>query len=93
MDNRQNRERRFWDRFAIYYDSFINKVFRKTYKAILENIESDLDLNYNVLEIGTGTGIIPFSIYSKVASIIATDISPEMVRVANKRIIKSEICQ
>jgi ubiquinone/menaquinone biosynthesis C-methylase UbiE len=91
MDNRQNRERRFWDRFANYYDSFINKVFRKTYKAILENIESDLDLNKNVLEIGTGTGIIPFSIYSKVSSIIATDISSEMVRVANQRLIKSEI--
>jgi ubiquinone/menaquinone biosynthesis C-methylase UbiE len=91
MDNRQNRERRFWDRFANYYDSFINKVFRKTYKGILENIESDLNLNRNVLEIGTGTGIIPFSIYSKVSSITATDISPEMVRVANQRLIKSEI--
>jgi len=91
MENRQNRERRFWDRFANYYDSFIDKVFRKTYKAILENIESDLDLNHNVLEIGTGTGIIPFSIYSKVSSIVATDISPEMVRVANQRLIKSEI--
>jgi ubiquinone/menaquinone biosynthesis C-methylase UbiE len=91
MDNRQNRERRFWDRFANYYDSFIDKIFRKTYKAILENMESDLDLNHNVLEIGTGTGIIPFSIYSKVSSIVATDISPEMVRVANQRLIKSEI--
>ncbi len=91
MDNRQNKERRFWDRFADYYDSFINKVFRKTYKAILENIESDLNLNHNALEIGTGTGIIPFSIYSKVSSIVATDISPEMVRVANQKLIKSKI--
>ena len=91
MNNRQNRERRFWDRFANYYDSFIDKVFSKTYKSILENINLDLDLNYNVLEIGTGTGIIPFSIYSKVSSITATDISPEMVRIANQKLIKSEI--
>ncbi|MFA6403377.1 MAG: class I SAM-dependent methyltransferase [Salinivirgaceae bacterium] len=91
MNNRQNKERRFWDRFANYYDSFIDKVFSKTYKSILENINSDLDLNYNVLEIGTGTGIIPFSIYSNVYSITATDISPEMVRIANQKLIKSEI--
>lgn len=91
MNNRQNKERRFWDRFANYYDSFINKVFSKTYKSILENINSDLDLNYNVLEIGTGTGIIPFSIYSKVSSVTSSDISPEMVRIANQKLIKSEI--
>jgi phosphatidylethanolamine/phosphatidyl-N-methylethanolamine N-methyltransferase len=91
MNNRQKKERRFWDRFAIFYDSFIDKVFRKTYKAILENIDSDLNLSHNVLEIGTGTGIIPFSIYSKVSSIIATDISPEMIRIANQKLKKSEI--
>jgi ubiquinone/menaquinone biosynthesis C-methylase UbiE len=91
MENRQKKERRFWDRFANYYDSFIDKIFKKTYKDIIENLESDLDLNQNVLEIGTGTGIIPFSIYSKVASIIATDISPEMIRVANQRLIDSNI--
>jgi ubiquinone/menaquinone biosynthesis C-methylase UbiE len=91
MNNRQNKESRFWDRFANYYDSFIDKVFRKTYKTILENIDSDLNLSHNVLEIGTGTGIISFSIYSKVSSIIATDISPEMVRVANQKLINSKI--
>jgi ubiquinone/menaquinone biosynthesis C-methylase UbiE len=90
MDNRQKKERRFWDRFANYYDSFINKVFRKSYSFILENIEPDLNLNHNVLEIGTGTGIIPFSICSKVSSIVATDISPEMVRVAKQKLLKAK---
>jgi ubiquinone/menaquinone biosynthesis C-methylase UbiE len=91
MDNRQKKERRFWDRFANYYDSFINIVFRKSYSFILENIESDLNLNHNVLEIGTGTGIIPFSICSKVSSIVATDISPDMIRNANQKLIKAKI--
>ncbi|MFO7669022.1 MAG: methyltransferase domain-containing protein [Bacteroidales bacterium] len=91
MDNRQKKERRFWDRFASYYDSFINKVFRKSYASILENIEPDLNLNHEVLEIGTGTGIIPFSICSKVSSIVATDISPKMVQIANQKLIKSKI--
>ena len=86
MNNRQNKERRFWDRFANYYDTFIDKVFRKTYQTILKNLDSDLNLSHHVLEIGTGTGIIPFSIYSKVSSIIATDISPQMVRIANQKL-------
>jgi ubiquinone/menaquinone biosynthesis C-methylase UbiE len=91
MENRQNKERRFWDRFANYYDSFIDKVFNKTYKTILENIESDLNISHSVLEIGTGTGIIPFSIYSKVSSIVAIDISPEMVRIANQKLERLKI--
>jgi ubiquinone/menaquinone biosynthesis C-methylase UbiE len=91
MDNRQNKERRFWDKFATWYDSFINKVFKKTYSAIIENIESDLNIGHNLLEIGTGTGIIPFSIYTKISSIVATDISSEMIRIANQKLKKSEI--
>ena len=91
MNNRQNKEKRFWNRFAKYYDSFINKVFRKTYKTILENIDADLNLNSKVLEIGTGTGIIPFSIYSKVSSIIATDISAGMIYIAKQKLEKSKI--
>jgi phosphatidylethanolamine/phosphatidyl-N-methylethanolamine N-methyltransferase len=91
MNNRQINEKRFWDRFAKYYDSFIDKIFGRTYKSILENINSDLNSTNNVLEIGTGTGIIPFSIYSKVSSIIATDISAEMIYIANQKLAKSKV--
>jgi len=38
-----------------------------------------------VLEIGTGTGMVPFSICSKVSSIIATDISPKMIQIAKHK--------
>lgn len=85
MDYRQNKERRFWDKFANIYDSFINVIFSTTYKSILDNLDSDLNATHNVLDIGTGTGIIPFSICLKVSSVIATDISPEMIRNANKK--------
>jgi len=91
MVNRQGKERRFWDWFANHYDSFINTVFKKTYRTILENMDSDLKMSHIVLEIGTGTGIIPFSVYSKVSSVIATDISPMMIRVANQKLLKLKI--
>jgi ubiquinone/menaquinone biosynthesis C-methylase UbiE len=82
MDNRQNIERRFWDKFANIYDSFIKVIFTGTYKAILENLDSDINITFNVLDIGTGTGIIPFYIGPKVSSVTAIDISPEMIRIA-----------
>lgn len=85
MDNRQNKERKFWDKFANIYDSFINVIFSSTYKVILDNLNSDLNTTHNVLDIGTGTGIIPFSTCLKVSSVIATDISPEMIRIANQK--------
>lgn len=85
MKNREKKERRFWDKFAKRYDSFIQNTVSSTYQAILENLDSDLNINHKVLEIGTGTGIIPFSIHSKVSSIVATDISPEMIAIAKKK--------
>ncbi len=85
MNNRQKNERRFWDKYASYYDSFIRNVVGKTYKSILENIDLELNANQAVLEIGTGTGIIPFAIFSKVSSIVATDISPDMIKIAAQK--------
>jgi len=35
--------------------------------------------------------VIPFSICSKVLSVVATDISPEMIRNANQKLIKAKI--
>jgi len=85
MNNRQKNERKFWDKYASYYDSFIRNVVGKTYKSILENIDLELNVNQAVLDIGTGTGIIPFAISSKVSSIVATDISPDMIKIAAQK--------
>jgi len=85
MENRQFKEKKFWDKFANNYDSFIKKTLDKTYVSINEEIDSELKENSNVLEIGTGTGIIAFSIFSKVSSIVATDISEEMIHIAKQK--------
>ncbi|MBU1013234.1 MAG: class I SAM-dependent methyltransferase [Bacteroidetes bacterium] len=85
MKTRQLKEQKFWDKFARYYDLFIKKTLGKTYEVILENIDTALYPNQNVLEIGTGTGIIPFTICTKVNSVVATDISPEMILIAKQK--------
>lgn len=85
MENRQFKERKFWDWFADKYDLFIIKTQSKIYQSILENIDLALKINFDVLEIGTGTGIVPFSIYSKVSSIVATDISSKMIQIAKQK--------
>jgi ubiquinone/menaquinone biosynthesis C-methylase UbiE len=91
MENRQIKERKFWDKFAGNYDSFIKKTMDRTYRTILENMGSELKLHHNLLELGTGTGIISLSICPKVSSIIATDISPEMIRIAIQKQNESDI--
>ena len=86
VDDRQIKEKKFWQKFARHYDVFITWTLGKIYKSIIENIESELNENLSVLEIGTGTGIIPFSICSKVASVVGIDISLEMIQIANKNL-------
>lgn len=85
MENRQYKETRFWNWFADKYDLFIKKTQSKIYQLILENIDLELNINFRVLEIGTGTGIVPFHICSKVSSITATDISSEMIKIAKQK--------
>lgn len=85
MKNRQSKEKRFWEKFANKYDLFIAKTQSKTYQSILKNLDPELSNNFDLLEIGTGTGVIPFSIFSKVSSITAIDISPEMIRLAKQK--------
>jgi len=89
MYNRQHKEKKFWDKFARKYDSFVKNTVSKTYTEIIGQLGAELNIQQHVLEIGTGTGIISFSICSKVSSIIATDISPEMIQIAKQKQISS----
>ncbi len=84
-------EKKFWDRFADKYDSFIDKTANSAYHTIIEKLRYDLLKNSKVLDIGTGTGIIPFSVYNKVSCITAIDISPKMIDMAKQKLQLSKI--
>jgi ubiquinone/menaquinone biosynthesis C-methylase UbiE len=91
MNNKQLKENTFWNSFANHYDFFIKIMFCKTYKKILFLLNSELKSKQKILDIGTGTGIIPFSICQKVKSVVATDISPEMIKIAKQKQVSSGI--
>lgn len=53
--------------------------FANTYDEILGLIEKELQPEYVVLEVATGTGIIAIAISGKVSRVFATDISSAMI--------------
>ncbi|MBN1598863.1 MAG: class I SAM-dependent methyltransferase [Bacteroidales bacterium] len=85
MKDRVESERSFWNSFAKKYDKFISKNLSKTYEIILSNLKNDTDQTKNLLEIGTGTGIIALELSNIILKITAIDISPEMIHIAKEK--------
>ena len=84
----QNSIIKSYKRVSSFYDLTFGQVFRPGQKAIIKKmdcIESD-----NVLEIGIGTGS-SLQYYPKETKVVGIDISPDMLEVAKKRIIKDKI--
>lgn len=83
-------QNQFWDSYSTKYDRFIDRYASSTYKEIIRSICNEIDKTDCVLEIGTGTGIIAFKVASKVESVIATDISQNMIKIANNKLLHSK---
>jgi len=84
----QNSIIKSYKRVSSFYDLTFGQVFRPGQKAIIKKmdcIESD-----NVLEIGIGTGS-SLQYYPKETKVVGIDISPDMLEVAKKRIVKDKI--
>lgn len=72
----------YWNNIA----SFYNKAFERkaVYQKMYQFVAEPLRHNMEVLEIGTGTGMIARQMADKVALVEATDISPKMIAEANR---------
>ena len=84
----QNSIIKSYKRVSSFYDLTFGQVFRPGQKAIIKKmdcIESD-----HVLEIGIGTGS-SLQYYPEETKVVGIDISPDMLEVAKKRIIKDKI--
>ena len=91
MQQRVDVERNFWDSFAGRYDRFIDRRLSVTYTAIVDRLHRDTEATKELLELGTGTGIIALQLHDRVPRITATDISPEMIRIAEEKRRRQEI--
>jgi ubiquinone/menaquinone biosynthesis C-methylase UbiE len=84
---RQNKERAFWDKFARKYDRFMSRT-TNVYEPFIQKIEPYL-YAATVLEVATGTGNIAFAIAPKSKTVYACDLSEEMITVANEKLTVS----
>lgn len=71
---------KFWDIVALFYTRFMRKN-DASFDSICRETAPFLKPNMRVLEIGCGTGQITQHLVHKTAEWIATDFSPEMVRI------------
>ena len=87
MDNaiRQKKERSIWDKQAPGYDRRNLKVYKNSYDLSIQRARAVLSPDKEVLEVGCGTGIISLGIAPWVKSVVATDISPQMIAVAKSK--------
>ncbi len=84
----QNSIIKSYKRVSSFYDLTFGQVFRPGQKAIIKKM--DCIGSDNVLEIGIGTGS-SLQYYPKETKVVGIDISPDMLDVAKKRIIKDKI--
>ncbi|MBN1310708.1 MAG: class I SAM-dependent methyltransferase [Anaerolineae bacterium] len=79
---RREKERTLWDKQASSYDERNLKMYERAYDLSIRKTRAILLPEHKVLEIGCGTGIIALGVASLVESVIATDLSPQMIAVA-----------
>lgn len=76
---------RFWDKVASNYDNNTDKVFKSANEKVLTRITKYYNEEYNVLEIGCGTGYFTVEVAKAVKVIDAFDISEKMLQIARAK--------
>lgn len=81
---KNGRGRAFWDRFADRYAARQIKDVA-AYEALITDAASRFTAGDTVLELGCGTGSIAIRLAPFVSRYIATDFSPEMIRISSAK--------
>ena len=82
---KEQTNRRFWDRYARLYDFEILRLNRAAYTEMYGLMSAVLTPEMQVLEAATGTGLIASHIAGFVHSVEAIDFSPKMIATARKK--------
>ena len=80
----------FWDFCAPLYDFFQGRN-KSAYTQMLKTVRGVIPADSTVLEVATGTGEIGLAVANKVKTILCTDISEKMLRIARKKAKKQGI--
>ncbi|GHU55076.1 hypothetical protein FACS1894132_10650 [Clostridia bacterium] len=77
----------FWDFCAPFYD-FAEKVNGRAYDDMLKTVRGIVPQGASVLEAAAGTGSISCAVADKAQSILCTDISDNMLKIARRKTAK-----
>ncbi len=74
------KDKKYWNRVSRFYDTVLNKntAYEKMYSLMRQSLKNDMQ----VLEIGTGTGLVARNISDSVRHITASDFSDKMIKKA-----------
>ena len=78
----------FWDKIACVYDVFANIINRETNIKLCNVVDCEISSTDDVLECACGTGLLTKAISEKCNSLIATDYSIKMLRIAERKLKK-----
>ena len=80
----------FWDKIACFYDVFANIINRETNIKLCSVVNSEISSTDDVLECACGTGLLTRTIGKKCNSLIATDYSIKMLKIAGRKLKKHQ---
>ncbi len=91
MNNRVQQEQEFWNSYAEKYDTFISKKASGYYDVLLAKLTADIQGTEHLLEVATGTGVLGLSLCEQIPQVTATDLSVEMIKVAQQKAERQKI--
>jgi phosphatidylethanolamine/phosphatidyl-N-methylethanolamine N-methyltransferase len=87
---RIKKEKKYWDKLAPSYKSYIEKHW-KIYPSLLDKISEDVNVGDIVLDVATGTGLVALKIAERASKVYAVDISELMIEEAKNKVEEKEI--